>query len=406
MYNTGTQNKYIDKIIKNETDYKFIFYKPYIIDMEVLFTNNILSKIIDKHFEWQSPKIYRNVFGRIQHYDIDTIEDNKFNFEKISEYISNKQSSNITLSRVITKATTNIVNYLQPSTTKILFNRNSTVYINRIPKDRFPYKNIAITNLWIVIHNPTNLKLNDIVNSIQFIYGGMLFQKYDTNNIENQINILAYIFCTDAIKYYNNKIYVPLVIPHNSLIFNESYHDAIIRLDNKILDTNFEVWGNICNANIFPELENTNNFTHHCAFVFYKTQFTGTDSLSTLNNKIKLHFNHPTYVLYIMNIEKKYVTSIKLFVNYYINSNDFVTSNHHEYKLNDIQWFDNHVIIWFNRDFLLLNELNNNLNFSQCSNPYLLIENTYTKTNPIEILALNFEAQIHTSGMTGKCFSD
>ena len=94
-----------------------------------------------------------------------------------------------------------------------------------------------------------------------------------------------------------------------------------------------------------------------------------------------------------MNISKEYVTSIKLFIN--TNVNDYF-----EYKLNDIEWFDNHAIIWFNRKFLLVDELNTNLNFSCCIRPYLIIENTYYDDHKIEIIALNFNVMNNFNGMS------
>jgi hypothetical protein len=359
-----SQNKHITKIINNETNNKFIFYKPYNINKKIVYTNTILKKIInDMHFTWADPVSYKpNKFGEAHYYN-----NKKFNFEKIG--LNNK-------------------------------------WINIIPNGTYPYENIALTNLWIVIDNQSNLKLNDLITTIRFQYGGMLYQKYDTSDIENQINILAHMFNVDGIKYKNNKIYVPSVIFHNVFIFNNTYHQFNIEVIKNNSDgsrTNLicEVYGNICDANAIPELENTNNLTHDCSFVFYKTQFIGEDNISNTNNKVRLHFLHPTYALYIMNISSKFIKSIKLFVNNYISQNNYDIGPDYEYELNDIEWFDNHAIIWFNRDFLLLNKLNNNLNFSCCGNPYFIIENTYSDNHKIEIVALSFEEMRQMNGMTG-----
>jgi hypothetical protein len=229
------------------------------------------------------------------------------------------------------------------------------------------------------------------------IYGGSLYQQYCTNDIESEINILAYIFHVDGIKYKNNKIYIPLMVSfNNTLILNNTYHTLDILLGSKNrTNIDFEIYGNICDTNIFPQLSKTNNTNHDCQFVFYQTQFTGEDYLSMMTNNIRLNFNHPTYVLYIMNISKKYINSIKLF----IDTNDIADDI--EYKLNDIEWFDNHAIIWLNRNFLLLNELNNGINFSRCNKAYLIIENTYLENNPIQLIAVNFQTLYHRTGMTG-----
>lgn len=357
-YKNCIQNQFINKIIKKELDFPFIFYQPYIIDKEILYTNIILKKILqEKYFEWCNQKIITNSFGEAQYYN-----NNKFNFEKIP--ICKTGCSNIS--------------------------------INEIQKDTFPYKNIAITNIWLVINNSNNLKLNNIIDKIRFVYGGMLFQNYSTNDIENEINILAYIFNVDGIKYKNNKIYIPLIIPYNSFILNNNNHNTkiILEKENQPIENDFEAWGNICNTNVFPQLEKTNNFTHNCNFIFYKTQFNGDELLQLTNNKIKIYFDSPVYVLYIMNISKDYVKSIKLFIDSYENEN----LNYNEYKLNDIEWFDNHVIIWINRNFLLLNELDNCINFSKCRDPYLIIENTYSKDTCIQIIAVSFQILNHCNG--------
>jgi hypothetical protein len=370
-YNNGVENQFIDKLIK-QLNSKIIFYKPYAIDKETLCVNVILRKILsEKHFEWCDPKSYTNSFGKALYYN-----NNKFNFEKIP----------IDRSKILRTSGIFSINI-----------RHLEICINQIPNNIFSYKNIAIINTWIVIDNPKNLKLNDIVDNIRLEYGGLLYQKYCTTDIESEINILAYIFHVDGIKYKNNKIYIPLMISfNNTLILNNTYHTLNILLGSKNrTNIDFEIYGNICDTNIFPQLSKTNNINHDCQFTFYQTQFTGEDSLSMMTNKIILNFNHPTYVLYIMNISKKYINSIKLFIDTIDIPDDI------EYKLNDIEWFDNHAIIWLNRNFLLLNELNNGINFSRCNKAYLIIENTYSENNPIQLIAVNFQMLYHTIGMTG-----
>ena len=345
------QNKYIGKIINKTTD--IILYTPHNINKEIVYTNIILQKIIgDIYFKYCKETNNKNSFGEAQYYN-----NKKFSFEKIE--INNK-------------------------------------WINIIKNT--PYENAGITNLWIVIDNPTNLKLNDLVDNIRFCYGGMLYQSFCTSNIENEINILSYIFNVATIKYENNKIYIPLIIPYNSIILNNSYHAAEILVTKNNIDgipTNVicEVYGNIIDTNVIPKLENSNNVTHCFSSIFYQTQFICENIITINKNNVKLYFLQPTYVLYIMNISKKYVKSIKLFINTNV-------SDYFEYKLDDIEWFDNHAIIWFNRKFLLVDELNTNLNFSCCIRPYLIIENTYYDDHKIEIIALNFNGMYNFNGMS------
>jgi len=226
----------------------------------------------------------------------------------------------------------------------------------------------------------------------------MLYQSYCTSNIENEINILSYIFNVATIKYENKKIYIPFIVQYNSIILNNNYHTAEILVTKNNIDgtrTNVicEIYGNIIDTNVIPELENTNNVTHYFSSIFYQTQFICENIITVNNNKVRLNFLHPTYVLYIINISKKYVKSIKLFINTNV-------SDYFEYELNDIEWFDNYAIIWFNRKFLLVDELNTNLNFSCCIRPYLIIENTYYDNHKIEIIALNFNVMRNFNGMS------
>lgn len=187
-------------------------------------------------------------------------------------------------------------------------------------------------------------------------------------------------------------------------IFLVSKEKLLINIDGSRTNVLCEVYGNICDANVIPELKNTNNLTHNCSFIFYKTQCVGEDYISTYINKIILNFMHPTYALYILNISKEFVKSIKLFIIYYLSDHTIIT-NDSEYKLNDIEWFDNHAIIWFNRNFLLVNELNNSINFSCCARPHLIIENTYSDNHKIEIIAFSFEEILYRYGMTGTRYS-
>jgi hypothetical protein len=428
MYKNGGQNNYIDKLIKSDPN-NLIFYKPYIINTEMLYTNIILQKLLkDKCVIWNCPKVYKNVFGKIQHYN-----NNKFVFEKIFESIPKKDNNWFFWRKKNSCCSYEIINRISNKNTQInrleyaaapliggLWSPRSEDITDRDTMSLLRSgvsnssdlpdlnENIAITNLWIVINNPTNLKLNNIIKSISFEYGGMLYNKYQTTDIENEINILAYIFNIDGIEYKNNKIYIPLILPYNTLIFNSSYHDARIHLqynDNITNCVTFEIWGNICDTNAFQKLEKTNSFSHKCLFILYKKQYTGIDIISTINNKIKINFNHPTYVMYLMNISKEYVQSIKIFLNHYKEFYSITEKTaDYEYKDFTIEWFDNHAIIWINKEFLLFDKLNENINFSVCADPYLIIENTYENQQPVELIAINFNAQLHQDGMTGTVF--
>ena len=362
-YCNGSQNKFIDDLINEKAGEPLLSFELKSNDIEIRYTNTILQKILgEKHFEWSDPTKNRNSFGQALYY-------NKYrlNFEKIP-IINDK--------------------------------------INKIPINAFPCANIGITNIWIVINNIENRKLDDLVESIELMCGGCRFAIFRSDSIENEINILAYIFKVHGIKYKDDKIYIPMIMPYNSFILNGILHETCIYINKKedISQIDYEIWGNICDTKIFPQLSHTNNLNHKFSSICYKTESTGGLPLSIRSKRIRLDFNHPTYALYITNISKDYIKSIKIFLRdtesaLYANNNAW-----EEFQLNDIEWFNNHAIIWFNRNFLSLNEFNNSINFSR-HDGYVMIDNSYIDARYIEVCSIRFEVLIHMNGMCGAKFS-
>lgn len=383
MYKNGTQNEYINTLIKYQNpdntkiENDLIFYNPHIIDANILCTNMILRTLLqDNCAEWHNPKIYKNTFGKIQYWN-----GNQFPFQKIFEYTEPEvEHTDVKLYSLFQKYTKTTINEL---------------------KEKNNHK--GITNIWIVFENPKNLKLNNIVKNIRLECGGVYIHRFGTPDLENEINILAYIFRCDGIQYKNNKIYVPLIIPYNAFIFFGSYHNADIWIEyhDTIYNISYKIYANIIDKTAFPKIKNTNSFTNKCEFIFYQLQYTGSSEISYNHHKVKIHFGHPTYVMYLMNISREYVKSIKLFLNNYIDYTGNTQTDYYEYTEFTVEWFSNHAIIWLNKDFLMFEKLNENINFSVCANPYLLIENTYPNLQIIELLGIHFNAHLHIRGLTG-----
>jgi hypothetical protein len=281
-----------------------------------------------------------------------------------------------------------------------LFQKNTKATINELNEKT---KHKGITNIWIVFENPNNLKLNNIVKNIRLECGGIYIHRFGTPDLENEINILAYIFRCDGIQYKNNKIYVPLIMPYNAFIFFGSYHNADIWIEyhDTIYNVSYKIYANIIDKTAFPKIKNTNCFTNKCEFIFYQLQYTGSNNISYNHHKVRIHFGHPTYVMYLMNISREYVKSIKLFLNYYIDYTGNTQTDYYEYTKFTVEWFSNYAIIWLNKDFLMFEKLNENINFSVCANPYLLIENTYPNLQIIELLGIHFNTHLHIRGLTG-----
>ena len=354
------------------------------MDQDTTYTNLILQKVLgDACFSWADARHHRNSFGHTQH----------------------RHGHRCTFQRILTNA-------------------GPFEGFNKLKS--LPMDNAAFTNLWVVIDNPQNVQLRDLVDTIEFESGGHRYQRYCTSDIELEINVLAHMFKVDGVAYHPGKIHVPIVVPYNAFIFNNTHHDARIRV---LKHTNHvcgvDVYANVCDARVFPELSHTTNMTHKCSFVFYRTQHTGTQTISTTKSLVRLHFSHPTYALYIMNVSKEQVTSIKLFLDNYTNSFELRSSElggfppqaelasvntpntrtiaTYEYPLNDIEWHDHHAIVWFNRQFLTLESLNTHVNISCCHSPYVTMENTYSdlNPNPMNIIAVSFDMMRIGDGMTG-----
>lgn len=398
----GIQNRHIRELLqkKHHDGYELLHYQPHNVDRDAIYTNLIAKKVLgDAFFSWADARHYRNSFGHAQH-----CNGHQCSFEHI-----------LTKTKPFEDFNTIPVNLhgIAPRSNQL----------KSFPKGKeCSLDNVAFTNLWLVIDNPQNVQLRDLVDTIEFESGGHRYQRYSTSDIELEINILAHIFRVDGVAYHPGKIHVPLVVPYNVFIFNNTYHGARIRVLKRDIDvvsgakvgeaaTKVDVYANVCNAHVLPQLASTTNMTHQCSFVFYRTQFTGPNQISVTQPTIRMFFLHPTYALYIMNVSKEYVTSIRLYVDNCINPStlpcevdlsDFDRQlKLYEYPLHDIEWHDNHAIVWFNRQFLTQETLHTNINFSCCTHIHLMMENTYAETHEIEIVAVSFDMMYHGEGMTG-----
>jgi len=418
--NYGIQNQHIQDVIEKRgiSSKGMIQYNPLVFDRDIFYTNKVLRKILgDSCYSWASPfSSSRNSFGKPQYY-----REHNFPFmlignksDQINKWICQRDEA-LQHYAAITQQVT-LVPFTKcsakplPSVSCIseaysVSNEFANeVWFNNGKTENFPFKKLAFTNLWITIDNPQQLKLRDLIQTIEFEIGGILHQRYCCYDIENQINILAYIFGVDGIKYEDGRICIPLVIPFNVLILNGTYHEAKIRcmcINGWLAD--FKIYANVCDVDAFTVLAPTDEFTHKCNFVYYRTQFTGTETICKEKNTIRLNFMHPCYAIYIMNISKEYVTSIKLLWDHcsYPHERGGQEGVYNEYLLDDIEWFSDHVILWFNRNFKVFTEMNKNFNFSCSPRPHLIIENTYTKPREIEIVAVNFDLFSYGGGVSG-----
>lgn len=144
--------------------------------------------------------------------------------------------------------------------------------------------------LELKIYNPFKLNFDEIFEFISFDIGG---QEFDRIYDELYINIYNQVFKTKCIRYENDYMYIPLpFIPKEALLYNLENHDIIINCKLKIVD------------DLKPELyANTYDIKDDCGktdMIIYQCQFNGSDSVGpAINHKLRLHFNHPVYLMYI-----------------------------------------------------------------------------------------------------------
>ena len=222
MINYGIQNQHIQEVIEKRGVFSknMITYYPIGFDKDIYYTNEVLRKVLrDPCYSWANPFCTsRNSFDQPQYYRKQTFpfmligkksdKINRWQYSGISGNPAQNSLSNTALSK-----------------------KQGGFWCNgqTIALMDFPFKKLAFTNLWIVIDNPQQLQLRDLVQTIEFDIGGIRQQNYCCYDLENQINILSYIFGVDGIKYELDRIYVPLVVPFNILVLNGTYHEAIIR---------------------------------------------------------------------------------------------------------------------------------------------------------------------------------
>jgi len=365
QYNQSRIQKFVDKNLNQ----KFLDYRPHNVLSDALYTNIILRKLLgDDCFEWCDPKTYTNSFGKTQYYTsyrCDGLDKCVSRFAKIPVAMDGS--------------------------------------INRIPEGLFPFKNIGITNIWIRVYNPERLLLDDIFAHIRIVYGGVTLQGY-SEDIESHINTMAHILRVDGISYKGDYIYVPLLCPHNSFILNYIIHSASIHvIDLGGRTSDFEVYGNICDMQTFAITSKTNNMTHDFNSIFYDCDFNGDRAFSSSQNRIRICNYHPAYAVYITNISRDKVKSIRLLQRLRITDTE---ENEIEFKLDDIEWLGNIAIVWFNRNLTSLANVGTAFKFSRDTESFFVIENTYDKMRYVKTVGVHLQGARYYTGIRGSsgCF--
>jgi hypothetical protein len=144
-------------------------------------------------------------------------------------------------------------------------------------------------------------------------------------------------------------------------------------------------------------IETYNNFFYSDNKII-QNQYTGENTINKGVNNIKLHFNHPIFLIYFYGIDKTKIKNIKLLFNeetVYDSSTNIISPLD-----NDDKTFI-HFSNEFNFDKLYENET---VNFSRIQTPILVID-TDQDSGFVNIVGLNYGILRTNSGMAGLSFS-
>lgn len=247
---------------------------------------------------------------------------------------------------------------------------------------------VYIKNVVLVINNPNNYKLNQIIHNIKiggFDWFGKINYEID---LEMTINTISKILdINKPVEYKNGKIFVPLFvtdyIPYNCNSHNE-LNIYIGLVTPRIIDTlDMEFY---CKK-FYNKI---NNFEA----LYFPSEFTGSEILykNIHTHNVRLNFNHPTYVLIIVGLDCSVVSNIKLLLD-----NEIV------FDETPIQPNPGEpYIIWINRDFI--KNLETNINFSRIDHGFIVINGKFEEDTPIDIISLRFNTMKYEQRMYHSTF--
>ena len=254
-----------------------------------------------------------------------------------------------------------------------------------------------IMDIDMEIENPDNLRVQDIIVSVNILIGGS-----ETSRI---CDMTHHHFLGDRkIKFDNNKIIFPLtsfddMIPLCYIKYNVVRIEVVFKNACLYSDVSF-----YCNKYTLHECDR--NIEHrNIAFSHIMSQYHDyeTDLVQGINN-LKLYFCHPVYLLYFYGLDKAKIKNIKLIFD------DDVYYDGNVETLEDIKRKNNiifePIVIFFSETIKLNHEFwqNSTINFSRINKTRLIIDTNEIESN-IRIVALNLNTYNIFSEMFGVCYS-
>jgi hypothetical protein len=254
---------------------------------------------------------------------------------------------------------------------------------------------VHLKNFVLEINNPKNYTLNQILEGITVYYGGLDRAGHIDGSVDLEITINTIsklLEINKPVQYKNGKIIVPIYlseyIPYTSHSYDDIYITVTFAEPNKLLNLNIDP------KTIEMELYCEKFFNYpkleKYEALFFPCEFTGTEILQKEidTHNIKLCYNHPTYILFIVGLDYKNVSKIQLILD--------GTMVYDETPL--LQPNSNEpYIIFFNNDYL--KNLQPNINLSRVDRETLVIKGVFEKDTKIDIYSLRFNTMYYDNRM-------
>lgn len=309
----------------------------------------------------------------------------------------------------------------------------------------------------IAIHNPDNLSIHELITSVTVEIGGQRMDRMGvTPDIETQIRTNAAIF-NRVVTTVNGTTFIPLTMAplHEHNLISPSalkYHDVkiIVELNEKFVNSPVSKGGvgksNTAHSfftggkysSVYSEVDELEEieqgtqsenrkkdaimkkivlygnvyylddperkilYENSDEFITIQNQYTGSEKLKKGVNTIKLHYNHPVYMMYFWGFDKTKVKNVKLTLEGHSMYDGPIEPLEHHKNQRGLGHVEP-TFIFFSPDKFNV-PTGSSVNFSRMDYPRLMIE-TEEEDADIHIVGLNMQPLRMMSGMAGLAFS-
>ncbi len=254
-----------------------------------------------------------------------------------------------------------------------------------------------LNNVDLVLDNPDNKSINDLIESIEVEIGGHRVDILRCCDMDTLINTSCAFFGR-KVTHLNGRTYIPMVMApfHYFNIISPSvkYHEIYILFVFK-QKVSYELYGNCI---VLNQEDRVKFFENELKFMCVQHQIIYDEPFVGGKNKYYLGFNHPVPLIFFWGFDKSKVTNIKLTLDENVFYDGPLEPLEH-FKLS--KGFDiEPVVIWFSHakfhkpDFA-------SLNFSRIDKAILEIDTTDDTKRDINIVGYNYQPGTYRNGMYG-----